>query len=259
MKAVSGFGGTEKNEFESVDWANDVNTCWLFEESEQTKRAGCVGCASLCLELDKERNAAATATDEVIAMILQLQREKASAEREAKQYWRVTQEKFAFDATEMNILNEILLKREREKHFLEKKVEAIRQIVCTNKRSDNGLLVYDGVQKWAVSSSKGDDVESMRTAGGNNGSNQDVREKATIYLSDGGPLITNEPLSACCGLSLEIEESLLPTERLGERNIDGTPANVFSNNMMDAHSAPLIFHSTVAAALEMTHELTMLV
>ncbi|VVB01286.1 unnamed protein product [Arabis nemorensis] len=84
--------------------------------------------AALALELEKERNAAATAADEAMAMILRLQEEKSSIEMEARQYQRMIEEKSVFDAEEMSILKEILLRREREKHFLEKEVDTYRQM-----------------------------------------------------------------------------------------------------------------------------------
>ncbi|XP_010435239.1 PREDICTED: uncharacterized protein LOC104719093 [Camelina sativa] len=84
--------------------------------------------AALALELEKERNAAASAADEALGMILRLQEEKASIEMEARQYQRMIEEKSVFDAEEMSILKEILLRREREKHFLEKEVDTYRQM-----------------------------------------------------------------------------------------------------------------------------------
>ena len=45
----------------------------------------------------------------------------------------------AYDAEEMNILKEILLRREREKHFLEKEVEGYRQMVLGNEQSDSDV------------------------------------------------------------------------------------------------------------------------
>ncbi|KAK9049171.1 hypothetical protein SSX86_031864 [Deinandra increscens subsp. villosa] len=89
-------------------------------------------------ELEKERNAAATAADEAMSMILRLQEEKASIEMEARQYQRMTEEKSAYDGEEMNILKEIVLRREREKHFLEKEVDAYRQIIRAESDQFNG-------------------------------------------------------------------------------------------------------------------------
>ncbi|XP_024005801.1 probable myosin-binding protein 5 isoform X2 [Eutrema salsugineum] len=90
--------------------------------------------AGLALELEKERSAAATAADEALGMILRLQEEKASIEMEARQYHRMIEEKSAFDAEEMSILKEILLRREREKHFLEKEVDTYRQMFLETKQ-----------------------------------------------------------------------------------------------------------------------------
>lgn len=89
-------------------------------EEEQTARA------ALCSELEQERSAAATAADEAMAMILRLQEEKASIEIESRQYQRILEEKSAYDAEEMEILKEIIIRREREKHFMEKELEAYR-------------------------------------------------------------------------------------------------------------------------------------
>lgn len=103
---------------------NESDTIKLLEqalEEEQTARA------TLYLELEKERSAAATAADEAMAMILRLQEEKASIEMDARQYQRMIEEKTAYDAEEMSILKEILVRREREMHFLEKEIEAFRK------------------------------------------------------------------------------------------------------------------------------------
>ncbi|XP_010522408.1 PREDICTED: uncharacterized protein LOC104801032 [Tarenaya hassleriana] len=105
---------------------NAENTVRVLEEALKEERAAH---ESICAELEKERNAAASAADEAMAMITRLQDEKASIEIEARQFERVVEEKSTFDAEEMNILKDILLRREREKHFLEKEVEAYRQLL----------------------------------------------------------------------------------------------------------------------------------
>ncbi|CAH1436366.1 unnamed protein product [Lactuca virosa] len=97
--------------------------------------------AALYIELEKERSAAATAADEAMAMILRLQEEKASIEMESRQYQRMIEEKSAYDEEEMNILKEIVLRREMEKHFLEKEVEAYRQTPPESNQSYNNTLV----------------------------------------------------------------------------------------------------------------------
>ncbi|XP_022728514.1 probable myosin-binding protein 6 [Durio zibethinus] len=84
--------------------------------------------AALYLELEKESPAAASAADGAMAMILRLQEDNASIEMEARQYQRMIGEKFAYDEEEMIILREILVRREKENHLLEKEVEAYRQM-----------------------------------------------------------------------------------------------------------------------------------
>lgn len=95
--------------------------------------------AAVCVELDKERNAAASAADEAMAMIHRLQDEKATIEMEARQFQRMVEEKSTFDAEEMVILRDILIRREREKHFLEKEVEAYRQLFIEAEESECSL------------------------------------------------------------------------------------------------------------------------
>ncbi|KAM0056323.1 putative GTD-binding domain-containing protein [Helianthus debilis subsp. tardiflorus] len=107
----------------------------LTRELEESKAAR----AALYVELEKERNASASAADEAMSMILRLQEEKAVVKMESRQYQRMIEEKSAYDAEEMNILKEIVLRREREKHFLEKQVEAFRQMISDeNNRIDDG-------------------------------------------------------------------------------------------------------------------------
>ncbi|XP_058005862.1 uncharacterized protein LOC110663222 isoform X2 [Hevea brasiliensis] len=104
---------------------NDANVILVLEQALEEEKATH---AALFQELEKERAAAATAVDEVMAMILRLQEDKASIEMEARQYQRVIEEKCAYDEEKMNILKEILVRREREIHFLEKEIEAYEQM-----------------------------------------------------------------------------------------------------------------------------------
>ncbi|EPS67058.1 hypothetical protein M569_07718, partial [Genlisea aurea] len=85
--------------------------------------------ALLYAELEKERSAAASAAEEALAMISRLQEEKAHIDMEARQYQRIIEEKYAYDAEEISLLRDILVRREKEKHVLEKEVEAYRQLI----------------------------------------------------------------------------------------------------------------------------------
>lgn len=109
----------------------DENLARILElalEEEQAARA------ALCSELEQERLAAATAADEAMAMISRLQEEKASIEIEAHQYQRILEEKSVYDAEEMDILKEIIVRRERERLILEREVEAYRKVFQENNR-----------------------------------------------------------------------------------------------------------------------------
>lgn len=131
----------EKNsviQSKSLELMNKVRFLEKAVEEERLARA------ALMVELEEERAASASAADEAMAMILRLQADKASLEMEGKQYERMIEEKFAYDEEEMNILKEILFKREREKHFLEKELETYRQ--SDDDRDDAGdrePIVYD--------------------------------------------------------------------------------------------------------------------
>ncbi|KAJ4955518.1 hypothetical protein NE237_012301 [Protea cynaroides] len=120
--------------------------------------------AALYLELEKERSAAATAADEAMAMILRLQKEKASIEMEARQYRRMIEEKSAYDAEEMDILKEILVRREKEKHFLEKNLETYRQLILLNNESlegDANAVAEISALRSTFSLESSEDLEQM--------------------------------------------------------------------------------------------------
>ncbi|KAJ3697402.1 hypothetical protein LUZ61_001107 [Rhynchospora tenuis] len=84
---------------------------------------------ALTLELEKERNASSSAADEAMAMILRLQKEKSEIEIEARQYKRMTEEKSVYDLEEMEILKEIIVRRETENFALEKELEECHKLI----------------------------------------------------------------------------------------------------------------------------------
>ncbi|KAG0487579.1 hypothetical protein HPP92_009674 [Vanilla planifolia] len=103
--------------------------------------------AALYLDLEKERSAAATAADEAMAMILRLQQEKSEIQMEAQQFKRMIEEKSAYDEEEMEILKEIIVRREREKHVLEQEVEMYRQILYSGEGVEQAFDVDEGFQE----------------------------------------------------------------------------------------------------------------
>ncbi|KAG2330342.1 hypothetical protein Bca4012_065347 [Brassica carinata] len=130
QEETKSFVGKDKN----LELMNKVR---LLEEAVKEERSAR---SALIVELEQERAASASAADEAMAMIQRLQADKASLEMEGKQYERMIEEKFAYDEEEMNILKEILFKREREKHFLEKELETYKHI---DDDDDREPIVYD--------------------------------------------------------------------------------------------------------------------
>ncbi|XP_042019153.1 probable myosin-binding protein 4 isoform X2 [Salvia splendens] len=81
---------------------------------------------SLYKELDEERNAAAIAAEEAMAMITRLQEEKAALRMEASHYLRMMEEQAAYDSQALDKANDLLSERERELQDLEYELDAYR-------------------------------------------------------------------------------------------------------------------------------------
>ncbi|CAM8952121.1 unnamed protein product [Rhodiola kirilowii] len=80
----------------------------------------------LLMELEEERNAAASAANEAMSMILRLQREKAEIQMEARQFKRFAEEKMAHDQQEFASLEDLLYKREQVIQALTCEVQAYK-------------------------------------------------------------------------------------------------------------------------------------
>ncbi|TVU47663.1 hypothetical protein EJB05_07269, partial [Eragrostis curvula] len=83
--------------------------------------------SALYAELEEERSAAAVATNQTMAMINRLQEEKAAMQMEALQYQRMMEEQSEYDQEALQLLNELVTKREREKQEMERELELCRQ------------------------------------------------------------------------------------------------------------------------------------
>ncbi|CAI9779812.1 unnamed protein product [Fraxinus pennsylvanica] len=80
----------------------------------------------LIVELEEERNAASSAANEAMSMILRLQREKAEIQIEAKQFKRFVEEKMVHDQQELLALEDLLYKREQSIQSLTCEVQAYK-------------------------------------------------------------------------------------------------------------------------------------
>lgn len=103
----------------------------------------------LSIELDEERNAASSAANEAMSMILRLQSEKAEVQMEARQFKRFSEEKMAHDQQEIMALEDCLYKREQTIEALTCEVHAYKHRMLsyglTESEADgeNGELIWD--------------------------------------------------------------------------------------------------------------------
>lgn len=82
---------------------------------------------ALYSELEEERSASAVAANQTMAMITRLQEEKAAMQMEALQYQRMMDEQSEYDQEALQLLNELMVKREKEKQELERELEGYRK------------------------------------------------------------------------------------------------------------------------------------
>ncbi|KAJ0977280.1 hypothetical protein J5N97_012754 [Dioscorea zingiberensis] len=99
-----------------------------------------------------KKSAAATAADETMAMIMKLQEEKAELRMEVRQYQIVVEEKYAYIEEEMEILKEIIVNREKEKHALEKELKQYKKFSLSD--ATQGLVA--SLDEWKEVDSCGD-------------------------------------------------------------------------------------------------------
>ncbi|KAI4299593.1 hypothetical protein L6164_033037 [Bauhinia variegata] len=123
LGAEESVDGSIASEAESGDPASTIEKLKTALKSER-KALG-----ALYQELEEERSASAIAANQTMAMITRLQEEKAAMQMEALQYQRMMEEQSEYDQEALQLLNELMLKREKEKQELEKELEEYRQKV----------------------------------------------------------------------------------------------------------------------------------
>ncbi|KAF8407615.1 hypothetical protein HHK36_006748 [Tetracentron sinense] len=84
---------------------------------------------ALYAELEEERSASAIAANQTMAMITRLQEEKAAMQMEALQYQRMMEEQSEYDQEALQLLSELMVKREKENRELENELEMYRKKV----------------------------------------------------------------------------------------------------------------------------------
>ncbi|MQL82517.1 hypothetical protein Taro_015003 [Colocasia esculenta] len=122
----------------------DVSDILTVDHLKAALKAERKALSSLYTELEEERSASAIAANQTMAMITRLQEEKAAMQMEALQYQRMMEEQSEYDQEALQLLNELMIKREKEKQDLEKELEVYRKKV----------LLYEAKERRRLKSAK---------------------------------------------------------------------------------------------------------
>ncbi|KAI3796132.1 hypothetical protein L1987_38796 [Smallanthus sonchifolius] len=112
-----------------TDGGDPVNTTEKLKSALKAERKAL---RDLYLELEEERNASAVAANETMAMINRLQEEKAAMQMEALQYRRMMEEQSEYDQEAVQLLNELMMKKEKELESYRKKVSDYEKMRTTS-------------------------------------------------------------------------------------------------------------------------------
>ncbi|KAK9106030.1 hypothetical protein Scep_022874 [Stephania cephalantha] len=129
---------------------------------------------SLYTELEEERSASAVAANQTMAMITRLQEEKAAMQMEALQYQRMMEEQSEYDQEALQLLNELMIKREREKQELEKELEMYRKRVIQYEAKEKRMRNKTGSGRSRTSSASSSvDSDELSVDIGHEGAEED--------------------------------------------------------------------------------------
>lgn len=110
--------------------------------------------STLYTELENERSAAAIAADETMAMINRLQEQKAAMQMEAMQYQRLMEEQSEYDQEALQRLNDLVVKRDKERQDMERELELYR----------HKIHLYEANERRKMSRHKADDQNGSSSA-----------------------------------------------------------------------------------------------
>uniref|UniRef100_A0A7N1A8F8 GTD-binding domain-containing protein n=1 Tax=Kalanchoe fedtschenkoi TaxID=63787 RepID=A0A7N1A8F8_KALFE len=108
---------------------------------------------ALYAELEEERNASAVAACQTMAMINRLQEEKALVQMEALQYQRVMEEQSEYDQEALQLLNELMVKKDEEKQELERELEIYRKRLTDYETKERLMMMSNRKEEGFLSGS----------------------------------------------------------------------------------------------------------
>lgn len=178
---------------------------------------------ALYAELEEERSASAVAANQTMAMINRLQEEKAAMQMEALHYQRMMEEQSEYDQEALQLLNELMVKRERENQELEKELEIYRKKVHDYEVKEKTMMSTrrrDSSTRSTASCSNAEDSDGISidlnheakeedSLNGNqeSSSSQNTPPDAVLYLEESMANFEEERLSILEQLK-ELEEKL---------------------------------------------------
>ncbi|KAL3510547.1 hypothetical protein ACH5RR_029948 [Cinchona calisaya] len=195
--------GSVMSEFESGD-AVVTN-----EGLKTALRAERKALQDLYAELEEERSSSAVAANQTMAMINRLQEEKAQMQMEALQYQRMMDEQSEYDQEALQLLNELMVKREKEKQELEKELEIYRRKVLDYETKERLRILRkskDGSARSGFSSTSCSNAED--SDGLSIDLNQEAKEDVSDYSHHEGSNHHNTPVDSV----LNLEDSLADFE-----------------------------------------------
>ncbi|KAM7515851.1 hypothetical protein LguiA_005434 [Lonicera macranthoides] len=191
--AEESLDGSVTSEMDSEDGAKSI------EQLRSALRAQKKALSALYKELEEERSAAAIAANQTMAMITTLQEEKAEVEMEALQYQRMMEEQAEYDQEALQLLNELMLKREKEKQELENELELYRKKVFDQESKEKSILRKRSgsfrSKNSSTSSSVAEDSEDQESTNYSPTMNEVVDYEHTVHDSTKHLSILDESLA----------------------------------------------------------------
>ncbi|KAG6385766.1 hypothetical protein SASPL_154647 [Salvia splendens] len=134
-----------------IDGAALAHKIGLIESNniEQLSRNESHTIEALYAELEEEREAAAEAAKESMAMITKLQEEKAAMQMEAVQYQRMMEEQAEYDQEALQLLNDLIIKRDKENKQLHEKLQMYKLTPTTSQNKTRMTHSIDSEHEMA--------------------------------------------------------------------------------------------------------------
>ncbi|KAJ8562948.1 hypothetical protein K7X08_031400 [Anisodus acutangulus] len=175
--------GTESSDGSVVSELDGGETVSTIEHLKSALKAERKALHALYTELEEERSASAVAANQTMAMMNKLQEEKSAMQMEALHYQRMMEEQSEYDQEALQLLNELMVKREKEKQELEKELEGYRKKLLEYEAKEKTTRMLkrskDGSARSGFSSaycSNGEDSEELSID-----LNQEVKEDESFY------------------------------------------------------------------------------